>query len=139
LALDFGDEELDRAGAGLASGERGAGGRDDASGVLGEGAGVEGRAPEARGLAAQGGAVEQRRLRAGIEGDVRPPEQIEDVRGVFRALRRPYVAGSDEDGLDGYQRRTAQGHGESGAIVSEEARIGIDHDEAAGGREERRR
>ena len=126
VAFDLRNQEIDGVMAGLVGAEFAAGRRNDGRGILREGSGVTESAPAAVEFLGHGGGVDQRRIGADGNGDLRPLQQVEDVEHVLGALRSPDVARHDGDALYGDLRGTADEHHQCCAIVAEQTGIGVD-------------
>ena len=77
--------------------------------------------------------MDQRPVGARGDRNLAALEQVQNVEHVLGALRRPDVARHEGNGLHRDLRRTAQQHDQRGAIVAEEAGIGVEEDRILAG------
>ena len=117
---------------GFARGQLAAGSGNHRRRILREGADVAERAPAAFRFLGHRRGVDQRTVGADGDGQLGPLQQVQDVEHVLGALRRPDIARHDGDALHVDLRRTAQQHDQRGAIVAEEAGIGVEPNDILG-------
>ena len=80
------------------------------------------------------GRVDERRLRAHVRFDFGVSQQTQDFREISGAFGGPHIARDRRDGGHLHLIGAAQNHHQRGAIVAEEAAVGVEDDLVGSGR-----